>query len=97
MNQKIYDLQDKLDFNNRFNKNKQGFDDYKKEMKFIKETYKTYKDTHEMLFKIEGKLLNIDKTLEHYEIVLYNLYIELYELDATEKLTKKIIKNFKKK
>lgn len=88
---------DDHDFINAFNINERKMKEYQSEMFFIKETYKKYQDTHQMLFKIEGKLLNIDKTLDHYEKTLYNLYVELYELQTVDDLRKKLFKISKKK
>ena len=83
-------------FIEEYKNNQKKFSEYKEEMIFIKDTYKKYKDTHQLLFRVDGKLLNIDKTLEHYEIVLYNLYLELYRIQALEKISKKFQKFSKK-
>lgn len=78
-----------------YKKNKIKFDEYHNEMGFIRDTYKKYNNSYQILFKVEGKLLNIDKTLDHYEKVLYNIYVEYYEIQEYEKLYHKMVKILK--
>lgn len=79
----------------KYKENNLKFTNYYSEMNFIRDSYRQYKDTHQLLFKIEGQLLNIDDTLSHYEKILYNLYVELYEIEACEKIFKKLKKKIK--
>lgn len=49
---------------------KTTFQECVKELQFIKECHIKYHDDYDILYKIEGKLMTIDDTLDYYEKIM---------------------------